>query len=141
MERYSPGRSGRIGGREDAVMDQRNAVHIISHTHWDREWYLTQEQYRIRLVDLIDNLIDLLESDAEFRFFHLDGQTIVLDDYAAVRPSRMPMFRHLVREGRILIGPWYEQNDLFLTSGESTVRSLMEGIRTARELGGEMRVG
>ena len=122
-------------------MDERNAVHIISHTHWDREWYLTQEQYRIRLVDLIDNLIDLLESDSEFRYFHLDGQTIVLDDYAAVRPSRMPALRRLVRDGRILVGPWYEQNDLFLTSGESTVRNLLEGARTARDLGGEMRVG
>ncbi len=122
-------------------MDDRNAVHIVSHTHWDREWYLTQEQYRLRLADLIDHAIDLLDAEPDFAHFHLDAQTIVLDDYAAVRPSRMPALTRLIREGRILVGPWYEQNDLYLTSGESTVRNLMEGIRAARELGGEMRVG
>ncbi len=122
-------------------MGDHQAVHIVSHTHWDREWYLTQEQYRIRLADLIDHAIDLLEAEPDFAHFHLDAQTIVLDDYAAVRPSRMSALTRLIREGRMLVGPWYEQNDLFLTSGESTVRNLMEGIRVARELGGEMRVG
>ena len=56
-------------------------VHIVSHTHWDREWYLTYEQFRLRLVGLVDRLLDLMESRPDFEFFHLDGQTIVLEDY------------------------------------------------------------
>ena len=51
---------------------------LISHTHWDREWYLPFENFRMRLVDLIDNLLDILKEDKEYRF-HLDAQTIVLD--------------------------------------------------------------
>ena len=60
---------------------------IISHTHWDREWYLPLENFRMRLVDLIDNLLDILRKDKEYRF-HLDAQTIVLDDYLEIRPER-----------------------------------------------------
>ena len=59
---------------------------VVSHTHWDREWYATFEQFRIRLVRLIDQVLDLLESDLRFRYFTLDGQTIVLEDYLAIRP-------------------------------------------------------
>ena len=53
-------------------MDKK-IFHIISHTHWDREWYVTFEQFRMRLVDLVDNLMELLEKDDEFKYFHLDG--------------------------------------------------------------------
>lgn len=115
--------------------------HFISHTHWDREWYLPFENFRFRLVQLIDNLMELLDSDPSFNYFHLDGQTIVLEDYYAIRPAQRARLEAFIREGRILIGPWYQQNDLFLTSAESTVRNLIEGIRTSRELGGEMKVG
>ena len=61
---------------------------LISHTHWDREWYLPFENFRMRLVDLIDNLLDILKEDKEYRF-HLDAQTIVLEDYLAIRPSSL----------------------------------------------------
>ncbi|OXS53731.1 hypothetical protein B1A99_29200 [Cohnella sp. CIP 111063] len=119
----------------------KKTYHFIAHTHWDREWYLTFEQFRYRLVHLIDKLLDLLDRDPEFKSFHLDGQTIVLEDYYALRPGQRERLEHYIREGRILIGPWYEQNDLYLTSAESTLRNLIEGIRTARQLGGEMKVG
>ncbi len=59
---------------------------IVPHTHWDREWYRTFEEFRYRLVALLDQVLHLLESDPEFRCFTLDGQTIVLDDYFEVRP-------------------------------------------------------
>lgn len=37
-------------------------VHIISHTHWVREWYMPFEKFRMRLVELVDKTLDLLES-------------------------------------------------------------------------------
>ena len=63
-------------------------VHVISHTHWDREWYLTREDYRLRLIDLVDAVLDRMDRDDKFTFFHLDGQTIVLEDYLEVRPDQ-----------------------------------------------------
>ena len=116
-------------------------VHVISHTHWDREWYLTFEQYRARLVDLVDGVLDRMEHDPRFTFFHLDGQSIVIEDYLEIRPERERELRRRVEEGRLLVGPWFVMPDMFLVSGESLVRNLALGIRTAEMFGRAMRVG
>ncbi len=116
-------------------------LHVISHTHWDREWYLPFEQFRLRLVDLVDQLLDLLERDPDFRYFHLDAQTVVLEDYLELRPQNRERLKRLVREGRLLIGPWYLQSDLYLTSGESLVRNLLLGRKLSEEFGGCMQAG
>ena len=65
-----------------------NTIHIVSHTHWDREWYQTFQQFRLKLVHLIDGLLDILHDDINFKYFMLDGQTIVLEDYLLMRPER-----------------------------------------------------
>jgi alpha-mannosidase len=116
-------------------------IHLISHTHWDREWYLTYEQFRLRLVGLIDRLLDLMEQHPDFEYFHLDGQTIVLHDYLELRPGQEPRLRALIESGRILVGPWYDMPDEFLVSGESLVRNLALGHRVARTFGTPMPVG
>jgi alpha-mannosidase len=115
--------------------------HIVSHSHWDREWYKSFEQFRAMLVTMVDDLLDLLRDDPSFRCFTLDGQTSVLDDYLTVRPERREDIRSYVRAGRIVTGPWYILPDEFLVSAESTVRNLMLGLRMAREFGGTMNVG
>jgi hypothetical protein len=116
-------------------------VHIVSHTHWNREWYLSYEQFRLRLLALVDRMIDLLESRPDFRCFHLDGQTIVLEDYLELRPSQEPRLRKLIEDGRVLIGPWYDMPDEFLVSGEALVRNLALGHRISRRFGAPMPVG
>ena len=103
---------------------------VISHTHWDREWYQTQEQMRLRLVELMDNLLDILDREPEY-VFHLDAQTIMLEDYWDVRPEMKEKCCDYIRAGRMLVGPWYVQNDFLLTSGEATVRNLHIGMAQA----------
>ena len=116
-------------------------LHIISHTHWDREWYLTFQQFRLKLVHLVDGLLELLETDKDYRYFMLDGQTIVLDDYLQIRPEKRKLIRSYVRKGRILIGPWHILPDMFLVSPEAHIRNLLQGDRTARMFGNKMMVG
>jgi len=116
-------------------------LHLVSHTHWDREWYLTFQQFRLKLVHLIDGLLDILEHDKNFRHFMLDGQTIVLDDYLLMRPQREADLRRYIKNGRILIGPWHILPDEFLVSPEATIRNLLEGDRTCRNYGPKMMVG
>src|SRR6185295_14983374 len=123
------------------MTDSSLTVHVVSHTHWDREWYLTHEQFRLRLVALVDRLLDLLETDPAYKYFHLDGQTIVLEDYLEIRPEQEPRLRAAIASGRILIGPWYVMPDEFLVSGESLVRNLLRGHRISRDYGSPMPVG
>ncbi|MBR2460209.1 MAG: hypothetical protein IKB34_03150 [Clostridia bacterium] len=113
---------------------------VISHTHWDREWYLPFEQFRIRLCDLIDNLLIILKSEKSYRF-HLDAQTVVLEDYLEIRPENRSLLKKYIKDGRLLVGPWYVQNDFYLTSGEATVRNLIIGQQIADEFGACMRIG
>ena len=100
---------------------------VVSHTHWDREWYQPFQEFRVRLVAMVDRLLDLLDADPDFRHFMLDGQTIVLDDYLAVRPDRRGDLQRHVSSGRLLVGPWYILPDEFLVGPESLVRNLLTG--------------
>jgi len=110
---------------------------IISHTHWDREWYLPFQGFRMRLVGLIDEMLDVMERDPRYRYFHMDGQAIVLEDYLEIRPENRGRLERVIRDGRVLIGPWYVQPDESLPSGEAHIRNLLLGHRVAREFGGE----
>ncbi|HLB27348.1 MAG TPA: glycoside hydrolase family 38 C-terminal domain-containing protein [Dehalococcoidia bacterium] len=114
---------------------------VVSHTHWDREWYLPFEAFRARLVRMMDALLDLLDRDPEYRHFVLDGHTIPLDDYLEIRPERRADIERLVKAGRLLIGPGYVLPDEFLIGGESHIRNLQLGIRSAEAYGGAMMVG
>ena len=99
--------------------------HLVSHTHWDREWYRTADEFRQRLVDLIDELIADPPRDGES--FLLDGQAIVLEDYLAVRPSQRDRLRGLLQAGRLEAGPWFVLADELIPSGEALVRNLLVG--------------
>jgi mannosylglycerate hydrolase len=116
-------------------------IHVISHTHWDREWYLPFQLFRLKLVHLVDGVLDILEKDREFKYYMLDGQTIVLDDYLHMRPENETVLRECVRKGRILIGPWHVLPDMFLVSPEAHIRNLLQGDRTARRFGPKMMIG
>lgn len=115
-------------------------VIVVSHTHWDREWYLTFEEFRYHLVSAMDRLLELFEREPDYKFM-LDGQVISLLDYLAIRPEREEKVREFVRAGRLLIGPWYVQPDEFLASGEALIRNLLLGHRIAQRFGGSMPEG
>lgn len=116
-------------------------VAIVPHTHWDREWYSSFQTFRLRLVDLLDDFLPLLEADMGYVHFLLDGQTAVLDDYLEVRPEAEAVLRRLAMSGRLAMGPWYILMDEFLVSGETIVRNLQMGLERAAAFGGAMEVG
>ena len=114
---------------------------IVPHTHWDREWYAPFQAYRVQLVHLVDDLLELLEADPAYERFLLDGQTVVVDDYLEVRPEAEARLARLVAAGRVQIGPWTVLMDEFMVSAETLVRDLQLGIERAKRLGGAMGVG
>lgn len=126
---------------ETAGQDPRRVVAVVPHTHWDREWYLPFQAFRMRLVELLDDLLPHLEADPGYAHFLLDGQLAVVDDHLAIRPGDEERLRRLVSAGRIAVGPWYTLPDEFLVSGETLVRDLQLGFEKAAPLGGAMEVG
>ncbi len=119
----------------------RRTIAIVPHTHWDREWYEPFQTFRLGLVDLLDELLDLLEGDPSYQEFLLDGQMAVVDDYLEVRPDAEERIRNLAVAGRLTMGPWYILMDEFLVSGETIIRNLEMGMRRGAAFGGVMEVG
>jgi mannosylglycerate hydrolase len=113
---------------------------LVAHTHWDREWYHPFEVFRARLVEVIDDALDVLERDPSMHFT-LDGHVALVDDYLELRPLAEPRLRALVTAGRLHIGPFYTQADSLLTDGEALLRNLIWGVKRADELGGHLPVG
>ena len=122
-------------GEDNASRRPRDEiVHVIAHTHWDREWYLPAGRFRQRLATLIDELLDSGDDDGPFL---LDGQAVVLDDYADIRPDRVGDLRAALHSGRVEAGPWYVLADELIPSGEALVRNLFAGRRALRRAGVE----
>jgi mannosylglycerate hydrolase len=116
-------------------------IAIVPHTHWDREWYLPFQTFRLRLVRLLDELLARLDTDPSYAHFLLDGQMAVVDDYLAIRPEAEATIRRLAHDGRLAMGPWYILMDEFLVSGETMIRNLQKGLDRAEAFGGAMEVG
>ncbi len=116
-------------------------VFIVSHTHWDREWYLTYHQFRAKLAGVMERVLAVLEEVGPFRHFLLDGQSILLEDYLAVHPEDAPRLTKLAVDGALAVGPWYVLADEFLVSGEALVRNLVVGHQVAGETGPVLGVG
>ena len=125
----------------DGTRDRGPAIiHLVPHTHWDREWYEPFQVFRMRLVELIDQLLDSMDADDRLAFT-LDGQVATIDDYLEIRPEARPRVERLIAEQRLAIGPWQILMDEFLVSGETLIRNLEIGWHAAQAFGGAMAVG
>ncbi|MFK4303911.1 MULTISPECIES: mannosylglycerate hydrolase [unclassified Paenibacillus] len=119
----------------------RTKVHVIPHTHWDREWYFTTSRSKVYLVKHVKEVLDALENRDGFKYYLLDAQGSLLDDYIKWCPEDEERIRRLVTDKRLMTGPWYTQTDQLVISGESMVRNLYYGMETAQKYGHAMKVG
>lgn len=119
----------------------KRKVHIVTYTHWDREFRWEFERTRMRLVDCIDNLLEIMENKREYRSFLMDGQLVLIEDYLEIRPENRQRIIDLVKEGRLEIGPWYTLADCSPIQGESIIRNLMHGMRKSKEYGSVLKCG
>lgn len=115
--------------------------HIISNTHWDREWRYPFQRNRQMLVDMIDKVLEILETEPKYKAFHLDSQTIVLKDYLEIKPHKEEMIKKFIAEKRLLVGPWYILPEEFQVGGENLIRNLLLGHKTAKKYGRVSKIG
>ena len=90
----------------------------------------------MRLVSLLDEVLDTLARDPAFKIFTMDGQFIPVSDFLEIRPEKKETLQLFAREGRFKAGPWYVLPDEWLVSGESLIRNIQLGMKLADELGG-----
>lgn len=120
---------------------EKRIVHLISGTHWDREWRHTAEQSKLRLADLMDNIINILENKPSYECFCVDGGTIVLEDYFTIRPENKERVKKLIESGKMIIVNWYTLPETNTVAPEALIRNLILGHRMAKEYGGGMKSG
>ena len=110
--------------------------HVVAylHTHWDREWYREFEIFRLRLLRVFDNVLDLLSKN-KIPSFYFDGQVSALEDYLEMRPENRDLVESLIRRKRLFIGPFYCLTDEFLTDKTVFSKNLELGLKTAEKLG------
>ena len=116
-------------------------MHILSNSHLDREHRHEFQETRLMMVKMLDDVIEIMEQDENYKFFTLDGQAIVLDDYLEMRPMMKERLEALINAGRIQIGPWYSLVDCYSVDPESIVRNLLVGKRVCDNYQGAMPVG
>ncbi|WP_172979906.1 glycoside hydrolase family 38 N-terminal domain-containing protein [Agromyces agglutinans] len=122
------------------MADQTPTCHVVTHVHWDREWYRPFESYRTRLVELVEQVSRQLDAGA-IDSFHLDGQTITLRDVRDLRPDLVDQVRRHVQAGRLTIGPWHVLADNQLVSGENLIRNLLAARRHGASVGALTGIG
>ncbi len=113
---------------------KKKEVIAYIHTHWDREWYQEYEVFRLRLIRVIDNVLEMLLND-KIPSFYLDGQVSALLDYLELRPEKEDLIRMLVGQKKLFIGPFYCLVDEFLTDGICFRKNIEIGLKIAREFG------
>ncbi len=109
-------------------------VIMYIHTHWDREWYREFEEFRLRLIEVTDEILERLQS-GDLPEFYFDGQTIALEDYLEIYPEKEELVKSLIKQKKLFVGPFCCSADQFLTNGESLLRNLYFGIKKSREWG------
>ncbi len=110
--------------------------HVIAylHTHWDREWYREFEIFRMRLLRVFDNVLDMLTKN-QIPSFYFDGQVSALEDYLEMRPEKRETIENLIRRKKLFIGPFYCLVDEFLTDKKCFAKNLEIGIKKAQQYG------
>ncbi|MCV66836.1 mannosylglycerate hydrolase [Listeria monocytogenes] len=119
----------------------KTKVHVIPHSHWDREWYFTSSRSTIYLVKHLKEVIETLEAKDDYHFYLMDAQSSLIEDYLRYCPEDKTRLEKLITEKRLITGPWYTQTDQLVISQESIVRNLLYGTRIARDMGHSMAVG
>lgn len=104
------------------------------HTHWDREWYREFEVFRLRLLRVFDNVLDMLENN-KIPSFYFDGQVSALLDYLEIRPEKENLIRRFIAEKKLYIGPFYTLIDEFLTDRTVFEKNLEIGLKISKDFG------
>ena len=118
----------------------KKKVYAYLHTHWDREWYRHFEEFNLRLVEVMDIVLDELKNN-HAPFFYLDGQCAMLLDYLKYREEKKEEIEKLIEQKKLAIGPFYTICDSYLISFMSIVKNIDLGLKISKEFAQKEFIG
>ncbi|MBE7707246.1 MAG: hypothetical protein E7Z88_00905 [Cyanobacteria bacterium SIG27] len=118
----------------------KKRVYAYLHTHWDREWYRDKEDFNLRLLDVLDIVLDELKQK-KAPFFYLDGQVSAILDYLKYRPEKKEEIIGLIKAKKLAIGPYFVSADSYLVSFISMLKNLDLGMEISADFGQKEYIG
>lgn len=115
-------------------------AYVTSHGHMDIEWYQPLDTYRYWMSEALEMLADFQKEYPEQSYI-LDGAVFPLEAVLRLHPEYEEQLRGLIRDGKLLIGPFYTQFDEFLNAGETVIENCLYGDRLAKKFGHCMKAG
>ena len=112
----------------------KTVAHLVHHTHWDPEWYFTEEDTTVMFAYNTKELLKGFE-EGNYKYFLMDGRTDALETYIQMHPEDEAKIKALVKEGRLITGPFHAQLDCFISSGEAVINNLRLGMKLANRWG------
>lgn len=117
----------------------KKIVNVVQNTHWDYEWYFTNDQSTVLFEFFMKELLFAFKEE-KIDTFILDGQMGILERYLINNPEDEKTVKELVKKKRLKIGPWFTQADQMIISGESITRNLLLGHKLSKDLGGTWKM-
>lgn len=116
------------------MITEKKTLHLMPTTHWDRAWYWSFQRYRVKLIEMFEQMLVCFRNDPEYQFV-LDGQAVALEDYLEVAPEDREELELYAKEGRFHVGPLYVLPDSYGTGGEGLIRNYLVGTEIAKQFG------
>ncbi|WOO88154.1 hypothetical protein RZE82_04300 [Mollicutes bacterium LVI A0039] len=117
-----------------------NNIHLIGHTHWDREWYFSTRDSYVLLTETFKRVVETLERNPEETYI-LDAQSSIIEDFLKFVPSYEQRVKNLIANKQLFVGPWYTQTDCLYVGAESIIQNLKVGLEISRDLGSDFEIG
>lgn len=118
----------------------KKQVYAYLHTHWDREWYRDKEDFNLRLIEVLDIVLNELKQN-KAPFFYLDGQVVALLDYLKYRPEKKEEIISLIKSKKLAIGPYFVSADSYLVNFISMLKNLDLGMEISANFGQKEFIG
>ena len=123
------------------MANRKPAIRIIPFLEWPLEGFRTFEQSRFHLTSRLIALLTDGSSQPGLAGLVTGGQAWLVESLLELRPDLTADVHAAVQSGRMIIGPWYVEPDVFLVSGEAIIRNLLAGQKVAARFGHRLNVG
>ena len=121
-------------------MKKKIIAYVTSHGHMDIEWYQPLDTYRYWMSEALEMLSEFQKENKDQTYI-LDGSVFPVEAVLKLHPEYEEKLKDLIKNRKLLVGPFYTQFDEFLNSGETIIENCLYGDRLSKKYGAVMKAG